>query len=69
MAINKTVNFLIGAYSQINEEKNKFINNIQTEYNKILEIGTNNNSEEAVAIRETTDLVFSFIEELKSSTK
>ena len=69
MALNKTVDFLIGAYSQLNEEKDRFLKNVQNEYNKILEIGVNNNSEEAVVIRETTDLVFSFIEELKESSR
>ncbi len=69
MVINNTVDFLIGAYSQLNEEKDKFVNNIKNEYDKILELGVNNNSEEAIAIRETTDLVFSFIDELKDSSK
>lgn len=67
MSIDKTVDFLIGAYGQMNEEKNKFVKNIQNEYDKILELGINNNSDEAIAIRETTDLVFSFFEELKES--
>jgi hypothetical protein len=61
----KMVNFMIGFLARVSEEKNKLLIHIDKEYQRILSVGINNNSDEAIAVRETTDFVISFIEEIK----
>lgn len=65
MDTTKLFNFMLGVSGQMVEEAHKFKNSLEKEYNKILVIGSNNNSDTAIAIRELTEQVFVFLEDLK----
>ncbi|MBK8398918.1 MAG: hypothetical protein IPL26_27170 [Leptospiraceae bacterium] len=58
-------NFMLGLSGQIAEETYKLKSAIDSEYSRIMTIGTNNNSDIAIAIRETTDIIVVFIEDLQ----
>lgn len=58
-------NFMLGLSGQIVEETFKLKSAIDSEYSRIMTIGTNNNSDIAIAIRETTDIIVVFIEDLQ----
>ena len=61
----KMVNFMIGFLARLSEEKNNLLIQLDKEYQRILSVGINNNSDAAIAVRETTDFVISFIEEIQ----
>lgn len=61
----KIFDFMLGLGVQVAEEAYKFKNTLENEYNKILIVGSNNNSDTAIAIRETTELVVVFLEDLR----
>ncbi len=65
----KVLNLVLGIFVKVDEEKTRFFQSLQKEYARILTIGTNNNSSEAMAIRETTEMVFSFLEDIKYNSK
>ena len=65
MDTTKLFNFMLGLSGQIAAETSKVKSAMENEYARILTIGTNNNSDAAIAIRETTELVVVFLEELK----
>lgn len=56
---------MLGLSGQIAEETYKLKSAIDSEYSRIMTIGTNNNSDIAIAIRETTDIIVVFIEDLQ----
>lgn len=65
MDTTKIFNFMLGLSGHVAEEASKMKAALENEYHKILTIGTNNNSDSAIALRETTELVIIFIEDLK----
>lgn len=58
-------NFILGLSGQFAEEATKIKFYLENEYQKILNVGTNNNSDSVIALRETTESVIIFVEELK----
>ena len=65
MDTTKIFDFMLGLSVQVAEEAYKFKTTLENEYNKILIVGSNNNSDTAIAIRETTELVVVFLEDLR----
>ncbi len=65
MDTTKIFNFFLGLSGQAIEEAHKVKAAFEREYSRILTIGSNNNSDSAVALRETTESVIIFFEEMK----
>ena len=65
MDTTKIFNFILGLSGQAFEEANKLKTTFEREYARILTIGSNNNSDSAIALRETTESVIIFFEEMK----
>ena len=66
MDTNEFSNFLIGLKVKVGEEMTSMGNKLNTLYEDILQKGTNNNSDIAIAVREATDSIFLLVEDLKS---
>ena len=60
MDTTKIFDFMLGLSVQVAEEAYKFKTTLENEYNKILTVGSNNNSDTA-----TTELVVVFLEDLR----
>jgi hypothetical protein len=65
MDTTKIFNFILGLSGHAFEEANKLKSAFEREYARILTIGSNNNSDSAIALRETTESVIIFFEEMK----
>ncbi|HMV43653.1 MAG TPA: hypothetical protein PK079_00350 [Leptospiraceae bacterium] len=61
----KFFNFILGLSGQAMEEADRIKRSLEKEYSRILSIGANNNSGPAIALRETTETVIIFFEDLK----
>lgn len=61
----KIFNFILGLSGQAMEEADKMKTTLEKEYSRILSIGANNNSDPAIALRETTETVIVFFEDLR----
>lgn len=59
-------NIILGLSNQAIEEAQKIKLSFEKEYVRILTIGSNNNSDSAIALRETTEQVIIFMEEIAS---
>ncbi|GEM_PF-1583826 len=59
-------NIILGLSNQAIEEAQKIKLSLEKEYVRILTIGSNNNSDSAIALRETTERVIIFMEEIAS---
>ena len=59
-------NIILGLSNQAIEEAQKIKLSFEKEYVRILTIGSNNNSDTAIALRETTERVIIFMEEIAS---
>ena len=59
-------NIILGLSNQAIEEAQKIKLSLEKEYVRILTIGSNNNSDTAIALRETTERVIIFMEEIAS---
>lgn len=64
MDTTKIFNFILGLSNQAFEEAQKIKLSFEKEYVRILTIGSNNNSDSAIALRETTERVIIFLEEV-----
>ncbi|MBK6605540.1 MAG: hypothetical protein KBF99_05195 [Leptospiraceae bacterium] len=65
MDTTKIFNFILGLSGQAFEEANKLKTTFEREYARIRTIGSNNNSDSAIALRETAESVIIFFEEMK----
>ena len=66
MDTTKMFNIILGLSNQAIEEAQKIKLSFEKEYVRILTIGSNNNSDTAIALRETTERVIIFMEEIAS---
>jgi|JI91814CRNA_FD_contig_41_1351520_length_528_multi_1_in_0_out_0_2 hypothetical protein len=66
MDTTKMFNIILGLSNQAIEEAQKIKLSLEKEYVRILTIGSNNNSDSAIALRETTERVIIFMEEIAS---
>ncbi len=64
MDTTKIFNIILGLSNQALEEAYKTQASFEKEYLRILTIGSNNNSDPAVALRETTERVIIFFEDI-----